>query len=182
MIIPIWITRGCGGSLTSRGLGNVYVWFKEPCINIEDPNEEPWQLDNTFRDSLYGILYDKNVKYNFLYRSENDRSSPFGDKLIRNGDGIDIPEKLIELEKQGLLRFNHEVYGDGLKTGYKPTRVPLVFGYESEISRKIWSIIIEEFGDTHQLEWSTMDEKKPFYRFCKMMEIEINLAESESRL
>lgn len=173
----IWITRSCGGGLTSRGLGNVNVWFQQPCINIYDPSEDNdmWSLDNSFRDSLFGTLYDRNVKYNFLFRAENDIKSEFGTKLIRNGDGIDIPQLLIDLEKERKLRFEFEVFGDGLKTGYRPTKVPLVFGYDSEISAKIWKMILDEFEGVHQLDWSKLDDEKPFWLFCKQMDITMKL-------
>ena len=171
----IWITRGCGGSLTSRGLGNVNVWFQEPCINIYDPNEEMFPLDNSFQDSLFGTLYTRNAKHNFVFRAENDVKSEFGPKLIRNADGIDIPQLLIDLEKEGKLRFEFEVFGDGLKTGYRPTKVPLIFGYDSEISAKIWQMILDEFDGVHQLDWSKLNDEKPFWLFCKQMEITMKL-------
>ena len=173
--IKIWITRGCGGSLTSRGLGNVNVWFQEPCINIYDPNEEMFPLDNSFQDSLFGTLYTRNAKHNFVFRAENDVKSEFGPKLIRNADGIDIPQLLIDLEKERKLRFEFEVFGDGLKTGYRPTKVPLIFGYDSEISAKIWQMILDEFDGVHQLDWSKLNDEKPFWLFCKQMEITMKL-------
>ncbi|WP_432221299.1 hypothetical protein ACRASX_11295 [Flavobacterium sp. TMP13] len=173
MKIKIWITRSCGGSLTSRGLGNVFVWFQEPCLHISEMNEEMFALNDTFHKSLYGSLYSKNSHHNFLYRSENDKFSLFGTKVIRNADGIDLPKNLVELEKENKLRFEHRVFGDGIKTDYKPTKVPLVFGYDSNISQKIWEMILDEFEGIDQREWSELDNNKPFWKFCKQMEIEI---------
>ena len=183
MQIDIYITRAGGGELLSRGMSQVYIWFHEPCLEITERQSEddPWSLDNELGDSLKGILYGDNCRYNFLYRKGNDCKSEFGDKLIRNGDGIDIPIKLIELKEARELRFSHEVFGDGRKTGYRPTSAYSLFGFDSKESAIIWDLVVEDLQqgvpltDKEFYTWSEKEKERPWWRFCKKMTLEVGL-------
>ncbi len=174
MKIDIYITRADGGSLLSRGLSQVYVWFHEPCLEITERHLEidPWPLDNKLGESLEGILYGHNCRHNFIYRDG---------RVVRNGDEIDIPEKLIELEKERVLRFEQEVFGDGRKTGYRPTSAYSLFGFDSEESNMIWDLVVEDLQqgvpltDEKFYSWSEKEKERPWWRFCKKMTLDLSL-------
>lgn len=175
MIQTIYITRDDAGGIISRGLGNVYVWFHEPCLMIRERNTDMFSLDNSLYLQLQGILYSKNAHHNFLYRKENDCKSEFGEKLIRNDDGVDFPQILVDLKNEWKLTFKHEVFGSGSKVGYRPNSVGNVFGYDNEVSHHIWKMIIDEFKEEPNMrKWKDVDGKE-WWRFCRKMEIEVNL-------
>ncbi len=177
--MKIWITRLSASSLLSRGLGNVFVWFQEPCLDICERDVDIFSdnYDESLHKKLQGVLYSPNCRHNFIYRKENNVKSKFGTKLIRNSDGIDFPELLIELEKNRELKFEHKVFGDGRKTGYRPTSVGNLFGYDCEIAKKIWELVYIDFKDIPFREWDKHEEKIPWWNFCKEIEIEISLIE-----
>lgn len=179
MIKTIYITRGDAGSMISRGLGSVYVWFHEPCLEVEEiGNGDMFSLDRGLRDELYGILYSKNTRFNFVYRSENYVKSEFGGKLIRNHDGVDFPEKLVELYEvyPSKLRYRHKVFGSGRKSGYAPSSCGDLFGYDDYIAQKIWKIVCDEFNNVDLRQWKEEDAVRPWYRFCVKFDIEVNLS------
>lgn len=173
----IYITRNSVGSIHSRGLASVYVWFFEPCINVENMGEAWSEEYDEIHEKLKPFIYGHNCKYNFLYRSENDVKSDFGDKLIRNDDGIDFPEELVKLKKEYKVKFIHDVFGSGHKTNYRPNTVANMFGYSSDISLKIWDLILEEFSEYEDWMDREIDTKKPWWLFCKKLDIEIKLPE-----
>lgn len=176
MKYKIYITRGSAISLIFRGLGNVFVWFHEPCLEVfERGDGDVFSLDDTLRKKLKGILYDTNCKYNFVYRSENDVKSPFGNKLIRNHDGIDFPLKLIEHYNNYEIRFEHRVFGSGEKVNYQRNTVSNIFGYDNEISDKIWKMVCDEFDGIEFDEWDKYEQQIPWWNFCRELEIEIKL-------
>lgn len=169
----VYVTRGSNSSLISRGLQNVFIWFHEPCLEIEDTLEMFDLKGKDFHDSLKNILYGHNCKYNFIYRSENNINSDFGNLLIRNDDGIDFPEKLIELKNNNELYFKHVVFGSGRKVGFRPINAGDLFGYESEESEFIWNIIKNEFKDIPYTEWDKYENEIPWWRFCKKIQLNI---------
>lgn len=173
--MKIWITRGSARGLISRGLGNVFVWFHEPCLDVDDSSTEMFSLENTIRDDLHGILYDKNIRYNFVYRSANDVKSSFGTKLIRNDDGIDFPIKLVDFYENNRLVFKHKVFGDGPKSNYIPNSTNNIFGYDTPISDKIWQLVCDDFDGIEFRQWDKHDNAMPWWNFCKEIEIEITL-------
>lgn len=185
--MKIWITRAGGGSLVSRGMGQIFVWFHEPCLNVDIWNDDPFREDNSEQDQirkdLFGILYEKNLQYNFIYRAENNKKSAFGNKLIRNDDGIDFPEKLVELYDNHKLTFSHEVFGSGPKGSYTKNTLSNMFGYDHPVSQKAWELVVEEFQQGKELtreeflNWSNREKELPWYRFCRELEIEITLKE-----
>jgi hypothetical protein len=139
----IWITRDTASGLISRGLGQVFVWFQEPCLDIRISNDDPFSNENDLQDNLRhqlkGVLFDSNYHYDFLYRDN---------KIIRN-DGskieTELSEELIQLYQHRKLNFRHEVYGSGSKINYKPNSVANLFGYDSELPQYIWKLIKKRF-------------------------------------
>lgn len=187
MKVKLFITRGCGGAILSGGLKNVYVWFKEPCLEVDlyyrgDPFDKDEERD-ALTKNLFGVLFSKNTRHNFLYREKNDVNSSFGPKLIRNSDGIDFPPILMDLYNERKLRFSHETFGSGHKINYRPNSVANLFGYDNEISSKIWRLVVQDFlgkdtidSDDEFRSFDRIEDDKPWWLFCKQIEIEINLS------
>lgn len=186
---PIYLTRGSNRSLQFRGLQNVYVWMHEPCLEI-CPQIDMFELDfKNIYDNLKDILYGNNVKYNFLYRSENDINSEFGNKLVRNNDGIDIPQILIDMyydydlssnilvnsNYDKRLKFYHEVHGSGRKVGFRPVNVGDFFGYDNQISHVIWNIVKDDFGDIPFEDWDKYEKEIPWWKFCKKLNLKMEI-------
>lgn len=178
----IWITRDSASGLISRGLGQVFVWFHEPCLNIEIANDDPFSNENHLQDNLRhqleGVLFGPNCRYNFLYRDN---------KIIRNdGQSIEteLSDELIELYKHRKLTFRHEVFGSGQKVSYRPNSVGNLFGYDCELSQHIWELIRKDFnenvGKTTTIQefydWDKIEEDRPWFKFCKQIEIDITLS------
>jgi hypothetical protein len=132
--------------LQFRGLGAVFVWFHEPCLDVTEIIQgDDIFAEGTLRDELNDILYGDNCRYNFVYREENDINSNFGNKIVRNNDGIDLSTVLVDLMKKGKLRFTHKVFGDGPKSGYSTNTVANLFGYDSPLSEHIWKLVCDDF-------------------------------------
>lgn len=188
MKYTIYITRDNADAIISRGLSNVYVWFHEPCLEIEQTQDIFSEKSDEVYQQLKGIIYDKNVKYNFIYRSENDRNSSFGDKLIRNDDGIDFPEVLVDFLNERKVRFQHKKFGDGRHVGYRKNSVADLFGFDNEISKKIWEMIIDEFEGAQSYShdniryWKDLEKSKPWWKFCKKMEIDITISVETNKI
>lgn len=171
----IYITRSTGSFLQMRGLQGVLIWMHEPCLEVNVRLDVFESDDKKIKKELDSLLYGKNSMYSFLYRSENDRDSEFGDKLIRNVDGIDIPDRLIELEEERKVQFYHSVLGGGRKTGYRPMNAGDFFGYDSEEAHTIWKMICDEYKDIPYNEWDKYEKEIPWFRFCKKLKIKIEL-------
>jgi hypothetical protein len=176
MINKIYITRGSASGLQYRGLSAVFVWFHEPCLEVSEVSDSDDVFgEYTLRNELNGILYGHNCRYNFLYREENDTKSNFGNKIVRNDDGIDLPQILVDLMLNAKLYFTHKVFGDGPKSGYRTNTVVNLFGYDSLISNHIWKLVCDDFNGIDFMDWDKHDKTIPSWKFCKEVEIEINL-------
>ncbi len=176
--MKIWITRGDGSRLQSRGLEAVFVWFHEPCLKVSETLDYFENGDG--HKELEGILYGRNCRYNFIYRSDNDRLASFGDKLIRNDDGIDFPEILEQYRKEHKLQFEHEVFGSGHIVGYSYNNARILFGYPDQdrcpdVAKKIWELVEEDFKGIPFDDWDKAEKDIPWWRFCKQIEIDIKL-------
>lgn len=171
----IYITRGMNSFLQARGLQGVLIWMHEPSLELNPRIDVCDYLDTKEYKELKELIYGENVMYGFVYRRKNDINSGFGDKLIRNFDGIDIQEKLIEYYDNRMVQFYHSVYGGGRKSGYRPVNVGDLFGYESEQALKIWKMICDEFGDIPYTEWDKHEKDIPWYRFCKKLTMKIDI-------
>lgn len=103
--------------------------------------------------------------------------------LVKQGDNLDMHPLLLELKKDYKVRFSHEVHNGGRHSGYHKNKVSDIFGHDSDIAKRIWEIVIEEFqGDEKEVtdesfrNWEYIENDKPWWRFCKKLEIEISLA------
>lgn len=176
--MKLYITRGSCNAVSISGLGAVFIWFNEPALFVYekgDGTDEPFQLDNLIEE-LTGSLYtERGSIHNFIYRNTNDKESGFGSTLIRNPDGIDFPEILTEYKNAGKLSFKHQVFGDGPKSNYTPIKVGSSFGYDSPLSSHIWELVCKDFGDIPMMEWHKYESELPWWKFCKEIEVEINL-------
>lgn len=188
MTKSIYITRRSISEIMWRGLGCVDVWFFEPCLEVEifsnktnTPFDDDPEYDKLYKE-LQGILYTPNTIKNFIYRQDSTPTNhdlEFGDNLVVNGTGEDFPQILIDLYKERKLNFNHRVFGSGNKVNYRANNVANLFGYDSDISKHIWKLVCEDIdieGKYEQLEWDGISEEdRPWWRFCKKIDIEINL-------
>lgn len=185
----IYITRRSISEVMTGGLSRVDVWFCEPCLNVEIATSSiysPWDVDDEY-DKLYkelqGILFGQNVIHNFIYRKDNrslNHNLEFGDNLVCNGSGEEFPQVLIDLYEERRVRFRHGVFGSGNRVNYVPNNVANLFGYDSELSEHIWKLVCEDIDPKDEYknlyEWDRISDKdRPWWRFCKKVEISINL-------
>lgn len=189
MTKTIYITRRTISEIISGGLSRVDVWFTEPCLNVKIGfNKElcPFDDDTEYdiiHEKLKGVLFSDNSIHNFIYRTNNqpiNHNGEFGDKLIVNSTGEDFPQILIDLYNERKLNFKHGVFGSGNKVNYRPNNVANLFGYDSEISKHIWRLVYQDIDPqnlyTSLNDWDNIkEEDNPWWRFCKKIDIEINL-------
>jgi hypothetical protein len=178
----IWITRECGSSIVSGGLKYVYVWFHEPCLEVElirkgDIFDEDLEADKLTKD-LQGILFSRNCIHNFKYYGEIGERL----KLLTNTDEMDeFPEILSDLLEQRKVRFKHEIFGGGHKQNHRKNCVVDYFGYDSEISKIIWAEVVKDFVGEEELDdklfrsFSDIEKQKQWWRFCFKMNIKLSL-------
>lgn len=176
MIQTIYITISDASSLQFRGLGAVYVWHHQPylVVDVNEKQEDYFAEETPIRDSLKGVIFVPNHKLGYVYREGNDPLGGFGHKLINQGSGKEIPQFIVDLENEYKIKFNHEVFGSGQKSSYQKNTVGNIFGYENEISTKIWDMVYEYFDNKELREWDKAIDK-PWWLFCRKLEIETKL-------
>ena len=180
MTTTIYITRGDAGSLISRGLGSVYVWFTEPRLKtvIFTADKSPFSEEY---DEKYGKLKStgiihKNIIDTWVYRENCDNKSSFGKNLVSVGTNRNIPDSLISLvnERGSGIDFIHTNFKDGLHTNHSKNPLPIIFGYDSPIAEMVWQKVCEEFGNSDIRQWKD-EEGKEWWRFCLKIDVDIQM-------